>query len=93
MRWVDSTLEITWVNRGLIIVRINNKSVEVGGEVLLEHDPDFMIFARSVTKWSDGTPITEAEKVALLDEVVKVAAERGWKFEISWASLNLPDSQ
>ena len=86
-------MEITWVNRGLIIVRVNNKSMEVGGEVLLEHDPDFLIFARSVTRWADGTPITEEEKAALLDELVDAAAERGWKFEISWDSLDLPDSQ
>ena len=82
-------LDITWVNRGLVITRVNDRTLQVGGEWLLEHDPDFMIYARSVTSWDDGTPITEEERAKILDEVVDVAAEQGWKFEISWEEFDI----
>ena len=82
-------LDITWVNRGLVIARVNDRTLQVRGEWLLEHNPDFMIYARSVTSWDDGTPISEEERAKILDEVVDVAAERGWKFEISWEELDI----
>jgi len=63
--------------------------VKVGGEWLLEHNPDFVIYARSVTSWDDGMPIAEEEQVEILDEVVAAAADQGWKFEISWETLDI----
>jgi Immunity protein 74 len=80
-------IEITWVNRGLVIAYVDGRAVRIGGEVLLEHDPDYMIYARSVTAWDDGTPLSGEEQAELLDEVVDEAARHGWKFEISWAVM------
>jgi len=82
-------MEIEWVGRGLVIARIGERSFRVGGEYLVNHDPDFLIYARTVTSWDDGTPISELERAALLDEVVDVAARQGWKFSISWEELDL----
>jgi hypothetical protein len=82
-------VDITWVSRGRVIARANDRTLRVGGEWLLEHNPDFMIYARTVTCWDDGTAITEEERAKILDEVVDVAAEQGWKFEISWDELDM----
>ena len=42
-------LDITWVNRGLVIARADDRTLRVGGEWRLQHNPDFMIYARTVT--------------------------------------------
>jgi Immunity protein 74 len=81
-------IEITWVNRGLVIAHVDGRALRIGGEWLLEHDPDYMIYARSVTAWEDGTPLSEEERAELLDEVIDKASGRGWKFEISWDRLD-----
>jgi hypothetical protein len=60
----------------------------VEGEVV-NHDPDFLIYARGVTSWDDGTPISESERAALLDEVVDAASRQGLKFDISWEEFYL----
>ena len=70
---------------------MNDRTLKVGGEWLLNHDPDFLIYARSLTNWDDGTPIAEGELPAILDEVVDVAAGQGWNFEISWETLDVAD--
>ena len=84
-----AVMEIEWVGRGLVIARIGDRSVRVGGEYLVNHDPDFLIYARSVTNWDDGTPISELERAELLDEVVDAASREGWKFAISWDELDV----
>jgi hypothetical protein len=63
---------------------VGRKTLHVGGEALLEGDPDYTIYADYITHWEDGTPLSEDEKAAILDDVVAEAARRGWKFEISW---------
>ena len=83
-------VDITWINRGLVIAHIDGRALHVRGEWLLERDPDFMIYARSVTTWHDGTPLGEEEQAELLDEIVDEAARHGWKFEISWATMTIP---
>lgn len=83
-------IDITWVNRGLVIAHIDSRALHVGGEWLLEHDPDFVIYARTVTAWHDGTPLSEEEQAELLDEIVDEAARHGWKFEISWETMTVP---
>jgi uncharacterized protein YeaC (DUF1315 family) len=59
-------VDIRWVNRGLVAVRVGKwprkKTLHVGGEALLAHDPDYLIYARSITHWEDGTPISDEEK-------------------------------
>jgi hypothetical protein len=80
----EERLELQWVNRGRVIARFGDRTVTVGGEALLEHDPDYMIYARYITAWDDGAPLGEDEKARLLEQVVEEAARRGWNFEIEW---------
>jgi len=82
-------MEIEWVGRGTVIARIGDRFIRVGGEYLVNHDPDFLIYARTVTAWDDGTPLSESERAALLDEVVDAASRYGWQFGISWDELDL----
>jgi hypothetical protein len=85
-------MEIEWVSRGMVIARIGDRSIRVGGEYLVNHDPDFLIYARTVTAWDDGTPVSELERAEILDEVVDAASRQGWKFAISWDELNLKEA-
>jgi hypothetical protein len=64
---------------------VGNGVLHVGGEALLEHDPDFLIYAQYITHWEDGAPISDEEKTEVLDRVINEAAKRGWKFEIEWS--------
>lgn len=75
-------MEITWVNRGLVILRVNNRTLHVKGEALIAGDPDFLIYAQYITRWEDGTPISDEQKAEVLDRLVDEASTRGWKFEI-----------
>jgi uncharacterized protein YeaC (DUF1315 family) len=81
-------VDIRWVNRGLVVVSVGKwprkKTLHVGGEALLAHDPDYLIYARSITHWEDGTAISDEEKAEVLDRLIGEAAKRGWKFEIEW---------
>jgi Immunity protein 74 len=77
-------VDISWVDRGLVIVRSGDKTLHVGGEALLEGHPDFLIYARYINHWEDGTSISDEEKADVLDRLVEEAVKRGWKFEIEW---------
>jgi hypothetical protein len=77
-------VDIEWINRGLVVAKVGRRTAKVGGEALLAGDPDFVVYASSLTAWSDGTPMTAEEKVDLLDDLVDEAQRRGWKFEIAW---------
>jgi Immunity protein 74 len=84
-------VDISWVSRGLVIAKVGRwprrKTLHVGGEWLLgdaPDDPDYVIYARYITHWQDGTPISDEEQAELLDRVVDEAAKRGWKFVIEW---------
>jgi hypothetical protein len=79
------------VTKGMVTVRVNGRTPQVGGEYMFNHDPDFIIYARTVIKWDDGTPIEEVERVALLDELADVAAECCWNFEVSWEEFDGED--
>jgi Immunity protein 74 len=73
-------LKVEWVGRGLVIVRTRGKVLHVGGEALLKHDPDYVIYARYITRWEDGTLITDDDRARVLDELIDEATKRGWKF-------------
>jgi hypothetical protein len=77
-------VDIAWVNRGLVIVRVGAGTLHVGGEALLDRDPDFLIYSRYITHWEDGSPISDEEKTEILDRLIEEAARRGWRFEIEW---------
>jgi hypothetical protein len=77
-------VEIGWKTPGLVIVRIDGRALQVGGEGLFDRDPDFVIYPSFITHWEDGSPIIEEEKTEVLDKLLDEAARRGWKFEIEW---------
>lgn len=77
-------MEIEWVNRGLVTLRVGGRVLKVGGEALLEHDPDFLIYASYLTHWEDGSPLSGEQKTEILDRLVEEAARRGWRFAIEW---------
>lgn len=77
-------MELSWENRGLIRVKIGERELMLGGEAMIEGPTDFVIYAQYLKAYSDGTKLTEQEKVDLLDDIVAEAASRGWRFEISW---------
>ena len=75
-------MELDWIQPSLIIVTVGGRSLRVGGEVMEGHDPDFLIYPDGIRTWSDGTPVSEAEKEQVLGDLVAEAARRGWVFEI-----------
>ena len=77
-------MELIWGDRGHVTVKVDGRPLRVAGEILLEHNPDFMIYARYINAWDDGTPLGEDDKTDLLDQVVEEAARRGYRFEIEW---------
>jgi hypothetical protein len=77
-------VELIWGDRGHVTVKFDDRPLTIWGEMLLEHSPDFMIYARAINAWDDGTPLGEDEKADLLDQVVEEAAKLGAKFEIQW---------
>jgi hypothetical protein len=75
-------VHITWVDRGLVIFELEGRTVRVEGEALLEHNPDFLVFPRTVKHWEDGTPIDDVERHRILNLLTEEAARRGWRFEV-----------
>jgi len=67
-----------------VVFEADGRTLNVWGEALLNHDPDFLIYARAITQWEDGSPISDEEKEEILDRVVREAAGRGWKFDVEW---------
>jgi hypothetical protein len=80
-------MDIEWNHPHRVIMRVNGKTLLVGGEGLFDRNPDFLIYPSSITHWEDGSAITEDERRRLLEDLVAEAARRGWKFEIGvlWA--------
>jgi hypothetical protein len=77
-------MDLVWENRGLVQAIIGDRKILVGGEALLEGNPDFLVYAQYLNSWEDGTPLTVEEKATFLDDLVEEARRRGWKFEILW---------
>lgn len=77
-------MEFEWRSRGKVTVTVDGRIADIPGELLLMHDPDFVIYAEYFTTWRDGTLLTVEEKEHLLEEVVAEAESRGWKFEIQY---------
>lgn len=77
-------MELTWVNRGLVVVQDEGRIAHVGGEALVNEDPHFLVYARYLTHWADGTPLEGEAKDRFLGDLVEAAATRGWNFQISW---------
>ena len=78
-------VQLRWDMR-TVIAHIDGRAVRIGGEIVGDWpDTGYVIYARYITAWDDGTPLSDEEQAELLDEVVDEAARRGWKFEIEWA--------
>ena len=78
-------VELTWDMR-TAIAHIDGRVLVIGGESFGDvPDIVYVIYAGYITAWDDGTPLSDEERAALLDEVVDEAARRGWKFEIDWS--------
>jgi hypothetical protein len=77
-------MRLHWANKGRVEAFVGDRMVVIGGEALLERDPDYVIYAATVTHWDDGTQIDVDERADLIDRVIEAAARRGWKFEVDW---------
>jgi Immunity protein 74 len=88
--WRLGNVEIEWNHPHRVIVRVDGKALQVGGEGLFDRNPDFLIYPSSVTHWEDGSAITAGERGRLLEDLVAEAARRGWKFEIGELSPREP---
>jgi Immunity protein 74 len=77
-------MRLHWVNKGRVEAFVGDRMVVIGGEALLERDPDYVIYAETVTHWDDGAQIDVDERADLIDRVIEAAAQRGWKFEVDW---------
>ena len=75
-------MEIAWENLGRIVVTIGGRKVVIPGETFLDHKPDYLIYAKYLNKWEDGTDISVAEKQEIIATVVAEAEKRGWNFEV-----------
>jgi hypothetical protein len=77
-------VELTWDMR-TVIAHIDGRVLRIGGEIVGDWpDTGYVIHARYITAWDDGTTLSDEEQAELLDEIVDEAARRGWKFEIEW---------
>jgi hypothetical protein len=83
-RLTEITVHITWTDPHNIAVQTGGRHLHISGEGLLGVDTGFVIYAAYVRQWDDGTPISDEERAATLDQVVQEAATRGWRFEIVW---------
>ena len=77
-------MHISWTGPHNIAVQTGGRHLHIGGEGLLGDGTGFVIYAAYVRQWDDGTPISDEERAATLDQVVQEAATRGWRFEIVW---------
>ena len=41
---------------GLVIIKIDDRTLRVGGEAMIEGPVHFVIYGRYLTHWEDGTP-------------------------------------
>lgn len=79
-------VDLTWDTYS-VIAHVNGRTLRVGGEHVVGDWPDtsYVIYARYITAWDDGTPLSDEEQAELLDEIVDEAARHSWRFEINWA--------
>lgn len=76
---------ITNKTRAKIELSVGGRKVTIQGESFLRRgggSPDFLAYRNSLVSWDDGEPLTEADKEAVLDDLLKSAEERGWTIEI-----------
>jgi len=64
------------LTRGLMIVKINDRIVEIEGELSLPEDADFefVVYLSSIKKWKkpyDNLEITEFEKEEIIEDIKK----------------------
>lgn len=66
------------------LVRIGDRSVIVQGEALLPGygSPNFVAYRNSPLTWDNGDELTEEEREAVFEDLVRSAAERGMTIEI-----------
>jgi hypothetical protein len=66
-----------------LIADIGGRGIRIGGESFGDWpDITYVIYARWITAWDDGTTLSDEEQAELLDAVVDEAARRGWRVEI-----------
>lgn len=84
-RMSKRSVDLTWDKR-TAVAHVNGRTLRVGGEPAGDWpDISYTIYARYITAWDDGAPLSDEEQAELLDEIVDEAARRGWKFEVDRA--------
>jgi hypothetical protein len=72
------------LSRSTAHVKLGERSVVVQGEAFLPGygSPDFVAYRNSPLTWDTGDDLTEEEREAVFDDLVRSAAERGISIEI-----------
>ena len=75
---------IVEVTRGMIRLAVGGREVQLEGELLNRSPdgPDFVVFSGMLKKWSDATPITDADRRQILDDLRVSARTKGLRIEI-----------
>ena len=68
----------------MIRLAVGGREVQLEGELLNRSPdgPDFVVFSGMLKKWSDGTPITDADRRQILDDLRVSARTKGLRIEI-----------
>ena len=69
------------VTRGRIEAEINGRRISIQGEGYRPKpgsgDPDFVVFTPSITRWADGSAVTEQDLATILDDLRACASAKG----------------
>jgi hypothetical protein len=77
-------MDIVMEDRGTLRVEVDGRTIYVGGELIAGETVDFVVYARSVKTWTDGTPLTDEEQAEFLDALVDAGMKCARRYEISW---------
>jgi hypothetical protein len=75
---------ITHMTRGTIELDVGGRKVTVSGEAFLRGhgSPDFVAYRDLVVRWDDGEALTEADRDAVIDDLLASARARGITVEV-----------
>ena len=72
------------VGRDQLEIDVDGRLVQVDGELLLPTDgrSGFWLMSSTRWRWVDGAPMSESERLHLVEMVPQIGAEEGWALEL-----------